>query len=252
MTMFTIVQRALPPLSLPWRRRSSLKGKSPETDFDLTNNGTDTEPNGPNAEHIASTDLHSDVSPSSPLQAHLAVRDDARESAEFLQPICATPSNMSELESDSTSARCSRSTEKARSARAECARAVSWASIVRSQCRWTFEQEKELLHAQRQLARCQKAWSSEQELWLTCVQALSEEKESHVGFLSMRHKQHYEEQVQFRKAWRRRRSSSGDEEMQKTVIENFNRSGKLRRLQRHGYLGPRLGTTGSTPVAAKA
>ncbi|KAJ5749246.1 uncharacterized protein N7511_010942 [Penicillium nucicola] len=252
MTMFTIVQRALPPLSLPWRRRSSLKGKDPETEFDLSNDGTNTDLDGPNAEHNASADLHSDVSTASPLQAHLAVRDDARESAEFLQSICATPDNMSELESDSSSARRSHSTDKARLVRAELARAVSWASIVRSQCRWTFEQEKELLHAQRQLARCQKAWSSEQELWLTCVQALSEEKESHVDFLSLRHKQQDEEQVQFRKAWKRRRSSSGDEEVQKNATENFNRSGKLRRLQRYGYLGPRLGTTGSTPVAVRA
>jgi hypothetical protein len=68
----------------------------------------------------------------------------------------------------------------------------------------------------------------------------------------MRQKQQDEEQQQFRKAWKRRRSSSGDEELQKTVIENFNRSGKLRRLQRYGYLGPRLGTTGPTPVAVKA
>jgi hypothetical protein len=169
MTVFTIVQRALPPLSLPWRRRSSLKGKSPETELHLTNDGTNPELNGPNAEYNASTDQHSDVSTSSPLQAHLAVREDARRSAEFLQSICATPDNMSESESDSTSARRPRAPEKARSTRAELARAVRWASIVRSQCRWTFEQEKELLHAQRQLARCQKAWSSEQELWLSCV-----------------------------------------------------------------------------------
>ena len=173
MTVFTIVQRALPPLSLPWRRRSSLKDNSPETGFDLTSDGSIPEPNGPNAEHNASTDLHSGVSTLSPLQAHLAVRDDACESAEFLQSICATPDNMSESESDSTSACRPRATEKARSTRAELARAVSWASIVRSQCRWTLEQEKELLHAQRQLARCQKAWSSEQELWLTCVCQLS-------------------------------------------------------------------------------
>jgi hypothetical protein len=169
MTVFTIVQRALPPLSLPWRRRSSSKGKAPESELDFSNYGFQSEPNGPNAGHDASADLHSDVSTSSPLQANLAVRDDALESAEFLQSMCATPDNMSEVESEATSTRRLRFTEKARSTRTELARAVSWASIVRTQCRWTFEQEKELLHAQRQLARCQKAWSSEQELWLSCV-----------------------------------------------------------------------------------
>ncbi|KAJ5240073.1 hypothetical protein N7468_004692 [Penicillium chermesinum] len=48
-------------------------------------------------------------------------------------------------------------------------RAVSWASIVRSRSRWTVEQERELARAEEQLTRCQKAWSSEQELWITYV-----------------------------------------------------------------------------------
>ena len=100
MTVFTIVQRALPPLSLPWRRRSSLKDNSPETEFDLTSDGSIPEPNGPNAEHNASTDLHSGVSTLSPLQAHLAVRETHASLQNFsnqyvpLRIICLNPSRI--------------------------------------------------------------------------------------------------------------------------------------------------------------
>jgi hypothetical protein len=88
-------------------------------------------------------------------------------------------------------------------------------------------------------------------LFLVQVQALSEEKEAHEGFLSMRHRQQDEEQHQFRKAWRRRRSSSGDEETQQSAIETANRLGRLRRLPRYGYSGQRLGMTGSTALAVE-
>lgn len=83
------------------------------------------------------------------------------------------------------------------------------------------------------------------------VQALSEEKEAHAEFLSMRHRQQEEEQHQFRKAWKRRRSSSGDDEMQQSEIETANRLGRLRRLQRYGYSGQRLGATGSAVLAVE-
>lgn len=83
------------------------------------------------------------------------------------------------------------------------------------------------------------------------VQALSEEKEAHAGFLSMRHRQQDDEQHQFRKAWKRRRSSSGDDETQQSAIETANRLGKLRRLQRYGYSGQRLGATGSAVLAVQ-
>lgn len=55
------------------------------------------------------------------------------------------------------------------------ARVVHWASIVPSRSGWSKEQERRLLMAQKQLAICQKAWSSEQELWLdhVCVGRLS-------------------------------------------------------------------------------
>lgn len=36
-------------------------------------------------------------------------------------------------------------------------------------CRWTLEQERELHIALQHLDRCQKAWSSEQEVWLAYV-----------------------------------------------------------------------------------
>jgi hypothetical protein len=48
---------------------------------------------------------------------------------------------------------------------------VSWDGVkdrVRTP-RWTAEQERKLVNARAELARCQKAWSSEQELWLKCV-----------------------------------------------------------------------------------
>lgn len=52
-------------------------------------------------------------------------------------------------------------------------RIISWRldnnKMVPGRCRWTLEQEKRLQAAQQQLARCQKAWSSEQEVWLKHV-----------------------------------------------------------------------------------
>lgn len=54
-------------------------------------------------------------------------------------------------------------------------RIISWqlGDLTQTQtpgrCRWTLEQERELQLAQQELARCQKAWSSEQEVWLKQV-----------------------------------------------------------------------------------
>lgn len=81
------------------------------------------------------------------------------------------------------------------------------------------------------------------------VEALSEEKEARMEFVSARNKQLDDEQYQFRKVWKRRRSS-GDEEGLQIVTEPDNRLGKLRRLQRYGYSGQRLGV-GSTLLAVK-
>lgn len=113
----------------------------------------------------APTSLHCDVSHA----LHVAVKPGPDQTT---SPEDST-SELSETDSDSESQvehdtrRLSHSS--ASSARARLARVVSWSSIVRSQCRWTNEQEKQLLMAEKQLARCQKAWSSEQELWLAYV-----------------------------------------------------------------------------------
>ncbi len=53
-------------------------------------------------------------------------------------------------------------------------RLVSWDGVKdQASSRWTMEQEEQLVHARAELARCQKAWSSEQEIWLKCVSFLS-------------------------------------------------------------------------------
>ncbi|OQE38633.1 hypothetical protein PENCOP_c008G03781 [Penicillium coprophilum] len=242
MSVFTIVHRALPPLSLPWKRRTSLKGKSPveilnEKNPILSNSILHAQ----NTETIMHLDVHG------PMQ--VAVSTDA-----LYKPTKST-SEKSPTTPDARSESRASSSGQARPTRAQLDRAVSWASIIRSRDRWTDEQERELVRAQRQLGRCQRAWSSEQEVWLTYVQALSEEKEAHASFLSMRHRQQDEEQHQFRKAWKRRRSSSGDDEMQQSPIETVPRLGKLRRLQRSvssSSSGYRLGAMGSTVVAVEA
>lgn len=49
-------------------------------------------------------------------------------------------------------------------------RLVSWDGVKeQARSRWTVEQEERLEHARAELARCQKAWSSEQEVWIKCV-----------------------------------------------------------------------------------
>ncbi|KAL4748154.1 hypothetical protein BDW72DRAFT_205871 [Aspergillus terricola var. indicus] len=51
-------------------------------------------------------------------------------------------------------------------------RIVSWDGVKeQARSRWTTEQEEKLEHARAELARCQKAWSSEQEVWLKCPDA---------------------------------------------------------------------------------
>ena len=52
-------------------------------------------------------------------------------------------------------------------------RIITWhlddTAIAPGYCRWSLEQERELQIAEQELARCQKAWSSEQEVWLAYV-----------------------------------------------------------------------------------
>ncbi|KAH2552798.1 hypothetical protein KXW97_006046 [Aspergillus fumigatus] len=97
-------------------------------------------------------------------------------------------------------------------------RIVSFKSIAHNRSRWSSSQERELAIAQHELARCQKAWSSEQELWLEYIKILLEEKEAHEEFLGHRAKQSGDEQAHFRKAWRSRRA--GEEQRGRTRSRN--------------------------------
>ncbi|KAJ5511600.1 hypothetical protein N7453_003703 [Penicillium expansum] len=248
MSVFTIVHRALPPLTLPWKRRTSLKGKSPDLEIHLSEKNP----------IMSDPDIISQVQNNEPIVMHrdvhgpvqVAVNTNANHNTPTPQSASSTPEDIPHPVADSTSEDRVHYSSQTRPTRAQLARAVSWASIIRSRDRWTVEQERELVNAQRQLGRCQKAWSSEQEVWLSYVQALSEEKEAHAGFLSMRHRQQDDEQHQFRKAWKRRRSSSGDDEVQQSAIDTANRLGRLRRLQRYGNSGQRLGA-GSAVLAVE-
>ena len=167
MSVFTIVHRALPPLYLPWKRRTSLKGKSPlrVDEIDISEKNNISEPTGPNTEN--EPPMHRDVYKA----VQIAVKSDARQEPINPQSTTPTPENIPEQDSDSTAESRACSSE-AFPTRARLARAVSWASIVRNRDRWTVEQEKELVHAQRQLEKSQKAWSSEQEVWLAYVCSL--------------------------------------------------------------------------------
>jgi hypothetical protein len=169
MSVITIVQRAFP-FVLPWKRRLSTdKGKEKEIDIEIYTSDRDSHEHfhlgTHDADTPAPTSLHCDVSHA----LHVAVKPGPDQTT---SPEDST-SELSETDSDSESQvehdtrRLSHSS--ASSARARLGRVVSWSSIVRSRCRWTNEQEKQLLMAEKQLARCQKAWSSEQELWLAYV-----------------------------------------------------------------------------------
>lgn len=166
MSVFTIVHRALPPLSLPWKRRTSLKGKSPELEIlsekdTILSNSPSISPHSQNNEPIF---MHRDVH--GPVQ--VAVKAHANHEIPTPQSSSA-PENIPDPASDSTSEKRVHYSSQTHPVRPQLARGVSWASIIRSRDRWTIEQERELVHAQRQLGRCQKAWSSEQEVWLSYV-----------------------------------------------------------------------------------
>lgn len=166
MSVFTIVHRALPPLSLPWKRRTSLKGKSPELEIlsekdTILSNSPSIGPHSQNNEPIF---MHRDVH--GPVQ--VAVKAHANHEIPTPQSSSA-PENIPDPASDSTSEKRVHYSSQTHPVRPQLARGVSWASIIRSRDRWTIEQERELVHAQRQLGRCQKAWSSEQEVWLSYV-----------------------------------------------------------------------------------
>ncbi|KAJ5174599.1 uncharacterized protein N7482_000476 [Penicillium canariense] len=244
MAVITIVQRALP-FALPWRRRSSIgKGKDKEQDIDVYVYTSDRDSHddlpGRHDAEISGPALHCDVSHA----LHIAVSP-SRDQTTRSESSSNEPSETDSV-AESEYGTHSPSHHSASSARAQLDRVVSWASIVRSRCRWTSDQEKELLMAEKQLARCQKAWSSEQELWLAYnnvtysnalfhpkIEALSEEKAAHEGFMLMRTRQQEEERHQFRKAWKRRRFA------------------KLRRLQRVAHYAPALATTESPALTCQ-
>lgn len=176
MSAFTLVYRSLP-FSLPWKRRQSTsatssKGKEKEAEVQTEESDQSSPPNIqndlPNVE-IPDLPAHRDISHS----LHIAVKQrlDQKTTRNDAQSDNLEAGYASDSDSDSYSeCKTHQLAEKSEiSARHRLARVVSWASIVRSQCRWTSDQEKNLEDAEKQLARCQKAWSSEQELWLAYV-----------------------------------------------------------------------------------
>ncbi|KAF3387015.1 hypothetical protein F1880_000261 [Penicillium rolfsii] len=261
MSVLTIVQRAFP-FTRPWKRRSSTdKGKDKEIDVEIYTSDRDSheqihfgthDANAFPGTSLSSKSLQRDVSHT----LHIAVKpspDHTTRPEDSLSESSETDSD-SESQFDDDIRRPSQSGASSSSREARLARVVSWASIVRSRRRWTNEQEKQLLMAEKQLARCQKAWSSEQELWLAYIQTLSEEKAAHEGFMLMRTRQQEEERNQFRKAWKRRRSlesamTTKAESDAMTRSDATNRFIKLPRLQWPGQFAPVLATAESTVVA---
>lgn len=158
MPVITFVQRALP-FSLPWKRRQSTS-KEREPKLESQDRDSHVEPTSDNQSAAQpSTTLHRDVS-----SVHIAVKQPPDQTTD---PDASTGS---ETDSDSESEyQTHRLSDPKPCAREQLTRAVSWASIVRSHCRWTKEQEKQLVMAEKHLRRCQKAWSSEQEVWLAYV-----------------------------------------------------------------------------------
>ncbi|KAL2818947.1 hypothetical protein BJX63DRAFT_48525 [Aspergillus granulosus] len=114
-------------------------------------------------------------------------------------------------------------------------RLISWDGVKdRVRTRWTAEQERKLVSARAELARCQKAWSSEQEIWLKCIETLTEEKAAHEGFLNHRAKHIGDEQHHFRKACDRNRRRSEQDQPQTPPP-------RLTQAHRTGSLPVRLG-----------
>lgn len=83
--------------------------------------------------------------------------------------VSAIDSHLGSSNNSSSSSSSSRSRSSGSSSRTGLVRIASWASLAGDRCRWTMEQERKLAIARSELARCQKAWSSEQELWIAQV-----------------------------------------------------------------------------------
>ncbi|GFF36709.1 hypothetical protein IFM46972_04979 [Aspergillus udagawae] len=136
------------------------------------------------------------------------------DSSSVFSPDLAVKAQPAEAEADAEADAGSSSSHNRNGNRKRLVRIVSFKSIAHDRTRWSSSQERELAIAEHELARCQKAWSSEQELWLEYIKILLEEKEAHEEFLSHRAKQSGDEQVHFRKAWRSRRA--GEEQRGRT------------------------------------
>lgn len=74
-----------------------------------------------------------------------------------------------EADADAGSSSTQPRTGNGNSNRKRLVRIVSFKSIAHDCTRWSSARERELAIAEHELARCQKAWSSEQELWLEYV-----------------------------------------------------------------------------------
>lgn len=183
MSVFTIIQRAFP-FSLPWKRRpSTSKGKENEKELESSDHDShEEEPRfGKFIAESPSTTLHRDVSDT----LHVAVKQSPGPDPTASLDDSSGESSETDSDSEPKYQTHSPSNTDAAPARSQVARVVRWASIVRSRCRWTSEQEKELQRAEKHLARCQKAWSSEQELWLAYVRFYPPERVHRVVRKSM-------------------------------------------------------------------
>ncbi|KAJ6166947.1 hypothetical protein N7470_002394 [Penicillium chermesinum] len=239
MSVFTLVHRALP---FPWKRRPSTKGKEKEERPDVVDIEFPASIPNSKVSHNVSPEPRTAKLPNPSLPGNgssslqVAVKQSPDRAASDSSG--ALPAPDPDLSSGSQACLAYvPDLPRPSSPPPQLTRAVSWASIVRSRSRWTVEQERELARAEEQLTRCQKAWSSEQELWITYVQALSEEKEAHQGFMLMRTKQQEDERAQFRKAWKRRRSvEDAVQHKEKALVirKNSNGLSKMRRAQ-HAY-----------------
>ncbi|PYH97355.1 hypothetical protein BO71DRAFT_427112 [Aspergillus ellipticus CBS 707.79] len=153
-------------------------------------------------------------------------------------------SDLGHSSSSSSSSSRSRGSNSSSSSRTGLVRVVSWATLVGGRCRWTMEQERKLATARSELARCQKAWSSEQELWLAHIKDLHEEKEAHEQFLHHRAKQQDEEQQHFRKSWNRRKSY--EEQQQQHQHQHHHQQQQQQQQPHHHSQHQQIATTQRT------
>lgn len=164
MSFFILVQRALP-FSLARKRRhsASSKGKGREVEIPWPDTHENTFQSRNEATRHPRTILPRDVVDT----VHVAVKTSQDPSTTPDDPASETPGTDSAPDSEYQIDQICCTDDNP--PHTPVFRVVRWASIVRHRDRWTEDQEKQLVYARAQLARCQKAWSSEQELWLDYV-----------------------------------------------------------------------------------